>query len=281
LLKSFYACNVYNGPHEWIISDYGSTDGTREFLVEHAKNYPNVTLLFGNENAYIERLNILGFQPANRRQRAHAMFGLFRNEIKNIAKGDLFITIADDHQFIRKGDWINDALSIVNHRQSAYKLDDISSIIYRGLSLARINKKNNETNPIEQSKPGCEYFVAIHKCYDDYHIQHKEMYKRIGKYLEVDKIEPGHDLDEWRAGSDRINHYEDYLKRTKRLNLRKVFMKYPYVIDFPNPWHNQLNKPMPNGDLIVPLIPSEQMISVFSNLNRPVSTDEILRAVNS
>jgi len=274
MLQSFEECNQYNHPFEWIITDYGSTDNTRDFLLNYSKNKKNITLLFGNENAYIQELTRKNLKPFNNRKKSHAIMGLSRNDARKLAKGDIFIEIADDHQFIRRGDWITDALSIMEHRKSKYHLDDISSILYRGLSLERIQKQNNATENEEISSNGCAYYVAKHKCYDDYHIQMLDKYHKIGQYFEPHKILCENKKEKWRIGDDSINHYEDYLEKSKIANMKKVFMKFPYVIDFPNGFGRELDRE--SNKLIVPLIPISELKLKFKNLNRPVSTNEIL-----
>ena len=272
LLDSFEECNEYQGNYEWIITDYGSTDDTRDFLTSYARYNDFVALLFGNEIGYVKRLSSLGLEPKNNRKKAHSIFGKFRNAARGVARGDLLVEIADDHQFIRKGDWISDSLDILKNRYSIVNKKDVSSIIYRSLSYQRIHKKNNESVPFLDMPTGREYFVALHKCYDDYHIQEKEIGDMIGQYLEIDKMSKDQQ-ERWISGDDRHNHYEDYLRRTKDLGLKKIFMKYPYVVDFPNNAHKSLN--VARSGLIVPIIDNSRFFNTFSDLNRPVSSEEI------
>jgi len=272
LLDSFEECNEYSGNYEWIITDYGSTDDTRDFLTSYTKNNDFVTLLFGNEDGYVNQLSSLGLKPANNRKKAHAIFGKFRNAARGIARGDIIVEIADDHQFIRKGDWISDSIDILKNRYDIVNKKDVSSIIYRSLSYQRIHKKNNESAPFLDMPLGKEYFVALHKCYDDYHIQEREISDLIGPYLEIDKMNEDC-IERWKNGDDRLNHYEDYLARTKALGLKKIFMKYPYVVDFPNDAHNHLN--VERAGLIVPIIDNNHFFETFSDLSRPVSSEEI------
>ena len=52
LFKSFEICNVYDN-FEWVITDYGSSDGTQEYLFDLSRNDKRINLIFNNETIYI------------------------------------------------------------------------------------------------------------------------------------------------------------------------------------------------------------------------------------
>jgi len=276
LLRSFEECNEYPN-FEWVIMDYGSTDGTRDFIFDYMKSRDYVSVIFGNQNKYFEILSSKGIEVPSARKAAHSIFGMTRNAARQVGRGDLFIDVADDHQFIRRGDWVQEMLDIFDHRRVVNGADDISSILYRGLSYDRINKPNNDRCPMEVTPTGVEYYRCMHKRYDDYHMMKRSTYHQIGPYFEVDMEDDAERLKEWCAGKDDINHYCDYLDRTAGMSLQKVFMKYPYTIDFPNHLHDTLNQPC--DTLIFPLVDSEKMKKGFAKLDRPVSSDEIFASV--
>ena len=277
LLHSFEQCNVYE-PFEWIVTDFGSTDGTREFLLDYSSANKWVTVLLSNETDYFDFLKLNDLHPRNKKQVIATIFGKAINIARSVAKGDTFMHIADDHQFFRKCDWISEMASVLDHRLNKTGVEDVSSILYRGLSYSRILKQNNETFPEDTSDSGIKYFVAKHKCYDDYHLMTAKMFDRIGSYFEIDKEKDEKILSEWRNGEYSRDHYTDYLVRTKEMNLRKIFMKFPCAIDFPNYAHKDLN--VERSELIVPIIDNERIYSEFGNLNRPISTDEIFQMSN-
>lgn len=274
LLISFEKCNVYE-PFEWVITDFGSTDGTREFLLEYSSKNKWATVLLSNEKDYFDFLKLRDLHPRNKKQIIATIFGKAINVARSVSKGDMFVHVADDHQFFRKCDWISEMSSVIDHRLKNTGADDISSILYRGLSYSRIMKQNNETFPEDTTSSGVKYFVAKHKCYDDYHLMTSSMFNRIGNYFEIDKEKDEKILGAWRNGEYSRDHYTDYLVRTKEMNLRKVFMKFPCAIDFPNYAHKKLN--VERNELIIPIIDNEKIYSMFGNLDRPVSTDEIFQ----
>ena len=276
LLLSFEACNEYEN-FEWVIMDYGSTDETREFIFDFMKSRDYVSVVFGNEQKYFDILEGKGLRPQTKRKQAHSIFGTSRNVARTVGKGDIFVDIADDHQFIRKCNWVQEMLDIIEHRKSSVGENDISSIVYRGLSHTRIMKPNNARHAEETTESKVPYFRCIEKRYDDYHLTTREMYNKIGPYFQIENETNPTRIDQWQQGLDTFCQYTDYLGRSNEMNLQKIFMKFPCVIDFPNPMHNKLNKPTDN--LIAPIISNEQITSLFSNLDRPVSTDEILSVV--
>jgi hypothetical protein len=181
--------------------------------------------------------------------------------------------IADDHQFFRKCDWVSEMIDVLDHREASKGKRDITSVLYRGLSLARVLKQNNETFDVDVTASGHPYYVAKHKHYDDYHLMSRKMFDRIGMYFEIEKETDQDIISRWKNGEYSRDHYTDYLARTKKLNLRKAFMKFPCAVDFPNYSHHSLNKP--RDGLIVPVIENNKFIDRFSHLDRQVSSDEI------
>jgi len=277
LLNSFHECNTYDGPYEWVITDYGSKDDTRQFLLDYASSNKGINLYFGDGEGYINLLDGMGLSPTSERKKSHAMFGLSRNIAKGSARGDILIEISDDQQFIRKGNWVQDALDIFDHRKSIAGHDDISSIVYRGPTIGKLLKPNNAIEPVSITDSGVEYFIAKHKCYDDYHIQTRETFDTIGPYLEVHKLKDQNLIDGWKNGDITVNHYEEYLKKAQQLNMKKVFMKYPYVAAFPKYIHDKINVKTTENLLVNP-VSLQKMKKLYRDLDRAISTEEILHA---
>ena len=272
LLKSFEMCNTRDD-FEWVITDYGSTDGTRDFLNDFSSKNKWLNTVLLDQDEYFKYLSKKDIAPQNKKQVIATIFGKSINIARSVSNGDYFIHVADDHQFFRKCDWVADMLDIMDHREKYSGQQDITSVLYRGLSLARVFKANNERQPESITDNGNRYFIAKHKHYDDYHLMSRKMFERIGSYFEIEKEKDSNIIDRWKNGEYSRDHYTDYLERTKQLNLRKAFMKFPCAVDFPNYLHEKLN--VPNDSLIVPIIDNQSFINRFSNLDRPVSSDEV------
>jgi hypothetical protein len=166
---------------------------------------------------------------------------------------------------------------------SAEGTEKVSSVIYRGLSLDKINKASNETELVRTTNDhSVDYYVCQHKHYDDYHMMSKKMSKKMGPYFQIENETDKDKIALWKKREHSINHCEDYNERSKNMGLKKIFLKYPYVIDFPNSWRGRLNKIMRNYDrfdeipTVVSYFEEGEMEHHFSDLDRPVSTDEII-----
>jgi hypothetical protein len=270
LLLSFELCNVHEN-FEWVITDYGSSDGTKDFLYDYSKVNKNISLIFGNEKKYLEKLKKLSLEPKSRNQMIGAIFGKAINEARSISNGDYYIHIADDHQFFRKGDWVSEMVDILEHRRKKVNYPDVSSILYRSLPLYRLHKENNERFPVETTNSQVLYYVAKHKRYDDYHFMTKNCYQKLGKFFEIHEEERSDIVSNWKNPEGKVfNHYIDYLDRTKKMDYYKIFMKYPWVVDL----DGKVNK-APNSNFPVRITDSEEFKSSFQHLNRPVSSNEI------
>tara|TARA_Y100000034_G_scaffold20628_2_gene23601 strand:- start:981 stop:1898 length:918 start_codon:yes stop_codon:yes gene_type:complete len=276
LLLSFNECNVYEN-YEWVIVDQGSTDGTVEFLKNVMEQSNKVKVIFDDELEYFEKLRSIQLYPRNNNKKANAVFGKAKNDARKIAKGKYFIDIADDHQFVRKVDWVTEMIDVCESEG----VNTVASVIYRGLTTQRINKANNATGPVKKSdKLGVEYYVCKHKHYDDYGMMPKSVYNKIGPYFQVEAATDPGLIEDWKSVDYKSYiHYEDYLARTKKMNLKKIFLKYPYAIDFPNPWHSKLQRMMehyPVEQTAVPAFEEGKLQGRFSHLDRAVSSDEMI-----
>jgi len=267
MLESFEANNEYPN-FEWVFVDLGSTDGTQEFLFDKYKNTKHASLVLGNENKYKE---ILKNKDLHARKKTHQtaaaqIFGWVKNIARSVGKGDYFIEIADDHKFIKKGDWVSDMLDVFEHRKKKNDgVCDISSIIYRALPLWRLYKPNNARSPEQVTDSGVSYFLSDIKGYDDYHMMKRSTYDEIGPYLEIDKIKNEEKLNQWKNGTSNFCQMTDYIRRCNKAGYQKAFLKIPFAIDceYSKPESNKIT--FANGELE----------KTFKPLNRPISTEEI------
>ena len=185
----------------------------------------------------------------------------------------MLFNLSDDHQFIRKGDWVRDLISIYNHRAQAVHCDDITGITARGISFARSFKRNNEVLPVKKTEEEVEYFIYKQKTFDVYSFMKRSTFQKVGPFWEIEKATDPSKIEMWRNGKKSMDAYSDYCERTKKLGLKRVALKFPYLAEFTNDINicrmDFSDKPL------VPLFEEGEIEKEFSNLNKPVSSDEI------
>lgn len=274
LLRSFELCNQ-SREIEWVITDYGSTDGSRQWLTTYAANaaWP-VKLIFGDEQEYFARLRVT---PVNRRARLETILRKFRNDARAAATGQYLFDIGSDHQFIRPADFVAEAAGVFKHRARAIGHNDISGVIVFGYFRWRLNKPNNERGQ-EQASDSVPYYLAKEKAYVDYSVMRRQEVEKIGPFLELADLVPGtSQMDWWQAG----NHLEmEYMDRCEKFQLRRAFLKYPFLVSFRNNEAQELvNTLQESKDLIVPIWTLNEMQQKFGWLSRPISSEELCRSL--
>ena len=189
------------------------------------------------------------------------------------ASGDYIFDTGTDHQFIRKGNWVEEIIDIFKHRENTVGRDDLSGIIPFGYFRWRLDKPNNARFPVE-NEGGIPYYIAKSKAYVDYSVIKKKTRDKIGRFMEIIDIEPNTpEMKMWIAKDDIIGLEAEYSLRCQKLGLNRVFMKYPVSISFSNDMADKLK---PDGDnLIIPTRTLEEMKEKFSHLDRPISSDEL------
>lgn len=275
MLTSFHLCNVYPN-YEWIISDYGSKDGTQDYLNDLAKKDDHFTVRHEDEKPYFDYLKSIGLGPASKNQRVSSISAHCRNEVRKLARGDLFFDIADDHQFIRRGNWVCEALSICEDRLAITGKDDVSAVVMRAFLLSRLFKKNNTLSSVSRTNDGVEYFVYDQKGYDVYSFMKRTTANQLGPYLEIDQLTDPKEIQAWKKDSSFFDFYTDYVKKAKQFGLKKVGLKYPYLVEFPNDIIRKFNSN--TSSPFVPLFEEGEMERRFPRVSRPLSSDEIFFA---
>lgn len=272
-LRSFDVCNEYPNV-ELIIADYGSRDGSREFIIEYArKSNFLVKYIFDDENTYFNQVKKRGIPIESKWARFTAMMGKYRNEIFKITKGEYIFDIADDHQFIRKGPWIEEIFEIFQHRKTKIGWDDIACIVPLGYYRYRLDKPNNAMCLIENEK-SVPYYVAKEKSYVSYSVVKKSFRDKLGKFFDPIDLKPNTpQMKMWRREDPGIFAEASYQKRCQEMGLKRIFMKYPIEISFPNSIHHTLK--MKDKEFIIPLWTLEDMKKKFGKLDRPISSEEL------
>lgn len=271
LLRSFERCNGCRAV-EWIITDFGSTDGSKDFIKEYqgGSNWPVVAVLGDQEDIFTE-YRAKGLSIDSRWARRRAVMGRFRREARRLARGDFLFDVADDHQFIRPGNWLEEIKEIYRHRQEGEGRDDIAGVVSYGYTRARLGKPNNARWPAV-NPDRVPYFVAKEKSYVDYSVMKRSTGKLVGEYLDPVDLSPGtKEAALWEEENDFIQSEAEYERRCRQRGLVRVFMKYPVTVAFPNDFKG-VSK---GGALIVPLWSLEDMQERFGYLDRPVSSDEL------
>lgn len=277
LLRSFELCNQYPNV-EWIITDYGSTDGSRDYISHYAATASfAVRYIFGNEKDYFQAIRDKGLPIDSRWAKFRAILSRFRNDARAAAQGEYIIDVADDHQFIRRGNWVDEIRTIVAHREAAVGRDDIAGIVPYGYPRWRLDKPNNSRGPVQGTEP-VTYYVAREKSYVDYSVMKRATYEAVGRYLEPLDFLPGSEAWEmWDHENDLIQPEAEYERRCAARGLKRIFMKYPFIVSFPNTMQFESVSTTWSPDrLICRIWTNDEMHKEFGQYNRPISSDELL-----
>ena len=86
LFRSFEIC-CERPDIEWVISDFGSTDGSREFIeqLSTSKSF-DVRYAFEDENAYFDTVRAKGLPVDTPWRRKVAILGRFKNKLDSLVK---------------------------------------------------------------------------------------------------------------------------------------------------------------------------------------------------
>jgi glycosyltransferase involved in cell wall biosynthesis len=90
-----------------------------------------------------------------------------------VAEGDYFIDLPDDHIFVAQTGWIDECIKRIKKDQS------VGCINYYAYPGYRFGKSNNKMHPDKSSPNFC---VSVLKGYSDFHIMSKHAYEKIGPY---------------------------------------------------------------------------------------------------
>ena len=239
LLDSFVQCNEYENI-EMIIVDNGSTDPRLLNYYDQLDLPFPFQLIRNKENDYPRCI-------------WHA-----KNQARTAAKGEYFLDIPDDHQFVRKGNWIRECIDIDS------SIENVGSIVLYAYNIFRWTKPNNRLHK-ENSINNVPFFISHFKGYADYHFMSRSVYEKVGPFLDV-----GYD--------DRKIPEPDYMTRCTNLGLRRLFLKYPAAVPVPDHLNEQLME-LTNHP-VYPYLSRKSYIP-WSTLPRPVSAQELRHLAQS
>lgn len=277
LLKSFELCNQYPNV-EWVITDYGSTDDSRAFIQRYSdeSKFP-VKYLFSDEDEYFSSIDKLGVPINDRWWKFRALIAKYRNDARGLARGEYIFDVGSDHQFIRRGLWVEEILEIFKHRETEVGKDDIACIVNYGYPRWRYDKLNNVRSE-EKNIGSVPYYVAKEKAYVDYNVMKKSTCEKVGNFLEPQNLKEGtRSREMWDSKNDSIQSEAEYERRCRRAGLKRIFMKYPILGSFKNEEQAIILKLAQENDseLFASLWEMEDLKKKFSRLKRPVSSEEL------
>ena len=76
-------------------------------------------------------------------------------------------------------------------------------------------------------------------------------------------------------GVDDVHHLSDYQRVAASFGASRLAFRTPFVVDFPNDLAKKINRKS-SSKLIVPLVRRDQLLKKFGQVNRVVSTEELL-----
>jgi len=187
-VESFFSTCLYDTDKlELIIVDNGSTNTeVRNYIRNLEPPCAHYTFVLNEENDYPSCLRYAKIQA------------------REIALGKYFIDCPDDHLFVVRSGWIDEALNQLRADPTA------GCIVYFANPAYRFKKSNNAMDLI----PGSVFYRSRHKGYADYHIMSRDIYHRLGKY-------------QHRLGRKAES---EYMTRASNAGLYRNLIKYPVAI---------------------------------------------------
>ena len=179
IIKSFLVCNEYPNI-ELILAESGGNSGIRAWLENLDLDDYFVDLqgqktdIIKNPNVTIEKsLKFIDFDESI--QGLGACYSRAINQSIQHATGDFFVNLAEDNQFIIKGNIIEDYLQILKHYGS-----HASAIHFFSQQQYKLYKQNNQaTGPHSIDSTQLPFFMPTHQKWDPNQLVHKSIFKNM------------------------------------------------------------------------------------------------------
>jgi len=195
LLKSFLVCNEYPSI-EIILVESGGNKKIRDWFekIDFDDFFINLdgqkTTIRKHPNVSIEKtLKFIDFDPLIIGR--NSCYSRAISQCIDSFKGDFFVMLAEDNQFIIKGDIISDYLKILDSLGK-----DRSMVYFFSQQRYKFDKKNNQSiGPRKTTTTDLLFFTPVQQKWDMGAICSKELYLRMEKMREVRKLKKEDALD--------------------------------------------------------------------------------------
>ena len=272
LLKSFLICNEYPNIELILIESAKNMDIRDWFLKIDFDDYfinfnGEKSSIKKNENTTIKKETLfLDFEEDV------PWYVCYMKSLESAVKtstGNYFSFLAEDNQFIIKGDTIGESIKLLK------ALGDQSTMInLTGMQVYKYAKENN-SHGVVKIADGVKYFPVSNVKWDPTYLCSKKIYDKLGDFIFGDKTDPHKTIN-------------NFIKMSKDLNLSRIYKAIPAAVWF----HNE------NRDRYIDLItkkthedPSYVLFNVddltnVSNMmgywpSRPLGTDDWFNRVRS
>lgn len=195
LLKSFLVCNEYPSI-EVILVESGGNKKIRDWFekINFDDFFINLdgqkTTIRKHPNVSIEKtLKFIDFDPLIIGR--NSCYSRAISQCIDSFKGDFFVMLAEDNQFIIKGDIISDYLKILDNLGK-----DRSMVYFFSQQRYKFDKKNNQSiGPRKTTTTDLLFFTPVQQKWDMGAICSKELYFRMEKMREGRKLKKEDALD--------------------------------------------------------------------------------------
>ena len=218
LLKSFLICNEYPNIELILIESAKNMDIRDWFLKIDFDDYfinfnGEKSSIKKNENTTIKKETL--FLDFEEDVPWHLCYMKSLESAVKTSTGNYFSFLAEDNQFIIKGDTIGESIKLLK------ALGDQSTMInLTGMQVYKYAKENN-SHGVVKITDGVKYFPVSNVKWDPTYLCSKKIYDKLGDFIFGDKTDPHKTIN-------------NFIKMSKDLNLSRVYKAIPAAVWFHN-----------------------------------------------